>query len=95
MPVQGKYITKAPESDKSKGVYIVRASYEDQGANGLPALKSEQTFVLRNAKVDPHGFDEYVDINKMAFGGNNLAIPAKNGAYMTMKQIDLNGIKEM
>ncbi|MCP9770501.1 cytochrome C [Lacihabitans sp. LS3-19] len=95
LPVQGKYVAKAPESDKNKGVYIVRAAYEDQGANGLPALKSEQTFVLRNAKIDAHGFDEYVDVNKMAFGGNNLAIPAKSGAYMIMKQIDLNGIKEM
>ncbi|MFC3812169.1 ThuA domain-containing protein [Lacihabitans lacunae] len=95
LPVQGKYVAKAPDSDKNKGVYIVRAAYEDQGANGLPALKSEQTFVLRNAKVDAHGFEDYVDINKMAFGGNNLAIPAKNGASMTMKQIDLSGIKEL
>ncbi len=95
LPVKGSFTTKAPASDKNKGVYIVRAAYEDQGANGLPALKSEQTFVLRNSKVDPHGFDEYVDINKMAFGGNNLAIPAKNGAYMTMKQVDLTGISEL
>ena len=95
LPVQGKYTAKAPEKDKNKGVFIVRAAYEDQGANGLPALKSEQTFVLRNSKIDAHGFDEYVDVNKMAFGGNNLAIPAKSGAFMIMKQIDLNGIKEI
>lgn len=93
LPVHGSYEAKAPASDKNKGVYIVRAAYEDQGANGLPALRSEQTFVLRNAKVDAHGFDIYQDVNKMAFGGNNLAIPSKSGAYMLMKQIDLKGIK--
>lgn len=95
LPVKGSFTTKAPASDKNKGVYIVRAAYEDQGANGLPALKSEQSFVLRNSKFDPHGFDEYVDINKMAFGGNNLAIPSKSGAYMILKQVDLTGVSEI
>jgi cytochrome c len=95
LPVSGSYVAKAPASDKGKGVYIVRAAYEDQGSNGLPPLKSEQSFVLRNSKIDAHGFDEYVDVNKMAFGGNNLAIPAKSGAYMVMKQIDLAGLKEL
>jgi cytochrome c len=95
LPVKGTYTTKLPSSDKGKGVYIVRAAYEDQGADGMPSLKSEQSFVLRNAKIDAHGFDDYADINKMAFGGNNMAIPAKSGAYMGMKQIDLNGITEL
>ncbi|MCP9763653.1 ThuA domain-containing protein [Lacihabitans soyangensis] len=95
LPVKGTFTTKAPATDKNKGVYIVRAAYEDQGANGLPALKSEQSFVLRNSKLDAHGFDEYVDINKMAFGGNNLAIPSKSGAYMVMKQVDLTGVSEI
>lgn len=95
LPVSGSYVAKAPASDKNKGVYIVRAAYEDQGGNGLPALKSEQSFVLRNSKMDPHGFDEYVDINKMAFGGNNLAIPSKSGAYMVLKAVDLTGVSEI
>jgi cytochrome c len=95
LPVKGTFTTKAPASDKNKGVYIVRAAYEDQGSQGVPSLKSEQSFMLRNSKIDAHGFDEYVDINKMAFGGNNLAIPSKSGAYMVMKQIDLNGMAEL
>jgi cytochrome c len=95
LPVSGTYTTKAPASDKNKGVYIVRAAYEDQGFEGIPSLKAEKTFVLRNSIIDAHGFDSYTDINKMAFGGSNLAIPSKNGAFMTMNQIDLNGIKEL
>jgi cytochrome c len=95
LPVKAVYKAKVPAGDKGKGVYIVRAAYEDQGANGISSLKSEQSFVLRNAKIDAHGFDEYVDINKMAFGGNNLAIPSKSGAYMAIKQIDLGGISEL
>jgi cytochrome c len=95
LPTKGVFTAKIPKSDKGKGVYIVRAAYEDQGANGLPSLKSEQSFELRNSKVDAHGFDEYQDVNKMAFGGNNLAIPAKTGSYMAMKQVDLSGLNEL
>ncbi len=94
LPVKGSYTAKLPAGDKGKGVYIVRASYEDKGANGLPSLRSEQTYVLRNAKMDAHGFDMYDNVNKMSFGGNNLAIPTKSGAYMAIKQADLNGIAE-
>ncbi len=95
LPVKGSYQTKLPSGDKGKGVFIVRAAYEDQGANGVPSLKSEQSFVLRNAKLDVHGLDIYDNVNKMSYGGNNLAIPAKNGAYVVLKQVDLNGIKEL
>nr|WP_229364579.1 ThuA domain-containing protein [Fibrella aestuarina] len=92
LPVKGDYTAKLPAGDKGKGVYIVRASYEDKGAKGLPSLRSEQTYVLRNAKVDAHGFDQYDNVNKMSFGGNNLAMPAKSGAYMSLKQTDLTGV---
>ena len=33
-----------------------------------------------------------MDVNKMSFGGNKLAIPAKPGAYTILKQIDLSGL---
>lgn len=92
LPVKGNYTASIPKGDKGKGVYIIRAAYEDKGAKGLPALRSEQTFVLRNTKVDVHGFDGYDNVNKMAFGGNNLAIPSKSGAYMELKQVNLEGL---
>ncbi|GHB83604.1 ThuA domain-containing protein [Persicitalea jodogahamensis] len=92
---EGNYTASVPEGDKGKGVFIVRASYEDKGANGLPSLRSEQTLVLRNAKMDVHGFDTYDNINKMSFGGNNLMIPAKSGAFAEIKNLDLTGVSEL
>lgn len=92
LPVKGSYTAALPNGDKGKGVFVVRAAYQDKGAKGLPALRSEQTFVLRNSVLDVHGFDVYEDVNKMAYGGNNLAIPAKSGAYMGLKRVDLNGV---
>lgn len=95
MPLKGSYVAKVPTGDKGKGVYIVRAAYEDGGASGLPSLKSEKTLVLKNAKVDMHSFDVYEDIMKISNGGMNLAIASKSGAYIVLKQTDLNGISEL
>ncbi|HEV7380297.1 MAG TPA: ThuA domain-containing protein [Dyadobacter sp.] len=95
LPLKGSYNAKLPEGDKGKGVFIVRAAYEDKGAKGLPSLKSEKTVVLHNAKVDVHSFDAYENVNKMSFGGNNLSIPSRSGAYMAMKQMNLKGISEL
>ncbi|WP_445438742.1 ThuA domain-containing protein [Dyadobacter fanqingshengii] len=95
MPVKGSYVAKVPTGDKGKGVYIVRAAYEDGGASGLPSLKSEKTLVLKNAKVDMHSFDVYEDMMKISNGGMNLAIASKSGAYVVLKQTDLNGISEL
>ncbi|MCE7042373.1 ThuA domain-containing protein [Dyadobacter sp. CY312] len=95
LPVVGSYNAKIPAGDKGKGVFIVRAAYEDAGAGGLPSLRSEKSFVLRNAKMDVHGFDAYDLINKMTNSGMNLAIPGKSGAYMLLKDVDLNAVKEL
>lgn len=89
LPIKGSFTTKTTSKDKGYGTYILRAAYEDQGANGVPALTSEQTYTLRNAKVPPHSFDKYEDINKMTFGGNAFCIPSKSGAYMVLNKTDL------
>lgn len=95
LPTKGSFVAKVPEDDQGKGVYILRAAYEDKGANGMPSLKSEQIFILRNARIGAHDFDEYVDINKMSFGGNNFAIPSKSDAYMAIKQVDLTSLSAL
>lgn len=92
LPVKGSYTTKVNSKDKGYGTYILRAAYEDQGSNGLPSLTSEQIYTLRNAKVHPHSFDKYEDINKMTFSGNSFCIPTKSGSYMALNKVDLTGI---
>ena len=92
LPTQGTYTTVNQPNDKGMGVYIFRASYTDHGANGLPGVASEETFTLRNAKINPTKYDEVVDATKMSYGGNNLIIPSKSGSYISLKQIDLTGI---
>ena len=94
LPAQGTYTTIKQPNDKGQGVYIFRASYTDRGANGLPGVASEETFTLRNAKINPVKYDEVVDATKMSYGGNSFIIPAKSGSYISLKQIDLTGISQ-
>lgn len=95
LPTKGNYLAKLPEGDKGKGVFILRAAYQDKGTLGLPALKDEKTLLLRNAKIDVASFDVYDDVRKVASGGSNLLIPSKNGAFLGLKRIDLEQISEV
>lgn len=92
IPPMGTFNPVLPEGDKGVGVFIARASYEDQGTNGLPPLRTEQILVMRNSKIDPHGFDDYKDVQKMSFNGMNFIIPSKSGSYVILKNIDLSNI---
>lgn len=92
LPLQGKYAVTLPKDDKGVGTYYFRAAYADQGANGLPSVHADQTLVLRNSKLDIHGFDEFKDINKMSFNNTKLLMPQNSGAYVLLENIDLKDI---
>lgn len=95
LPLRGTYTTTLPKGDAGKGSFIFRASYADQGANGLPSVRSERTLVLRNSLLDIHAFDTETDIMKMTFNDMKLLMPQKSGAYVALSDIDLNGISSL
>ncbi len=92
LPVEGAYTVNLPPADKGEGVYIFRASYADRGANGLPSLPSEETFVLRSSKINPSNYEVIENVNKMSFNNTKFVIPAKSGSYIGIKNIDLTAI---
>ena len=92
LPTSGTFVAEIGENDKGTGLYIIRAAYQDQGANGMPALSAEKVFTLRSSVVDAHAYDAYEKIAKMNFGGNKLAIVNESGAYMALNQIDLSSL---
>ncbi|WP_221393758.1 ThuA domain-containing protein [Dyadobacter sp. NIV53] len=94
LPAKGSYTASVPKGDKGTGVYMLRASFSDKGAPGLPPLKAEETLVLRNAKIDVHGFDVYDGVRKVGSNGANMILPDKSGSFMVLKQLDLNAIRE-
>lgn len=95
LPLKGTYTTSLPKGDAGKGSFILRASYTDQGANGLPPVRSERTLILRNSLLDIHAFDTESDVMKMTFNDMKLLMPQKSGAYVTLEDIDLNGISAL
>ena len=95
LPVQGAYTVKLPPGDKGLGVYIFRASYSDRGANGLPSVPSEETFVLRNPKINPSNYEVFDNVNKMSFNNTKFVIPSKSGSYIGLNKIDLTGITQV
>ncbi len=92
LPVKGEYPALLPEGDPGKGVFVIRAAYEDNGANGLPTLLSEQTLILRNTNLDIHGYDGYEKARKLTFGDRNMVIVETSGSYMMLKQVDLANV---
>lgn len=95
LPVEGTYITKVPATDKGLGTFVFRAAYKDRGANGLPGISSEETITLRSPKINPTNYDEFMDVNKMSFGGNKFVIPGKSGSYISLNQVDLTAITQL
>ena len=91
----GQYVAKTPAGDKGQGVYIFRAAYKDHGANGLPGIPTEESFTLRNPNVNPQDYNEFADVNKMAFNGTKFVIPSKSGSYIALKDIDLTGLSQV
>ncbi|MBC6993475.1 ThuA domain-containing protein [Neolewinella lacunae] len=92
LPLKGSYLPTLPEGDPGMGVFILRAAYLDRGTDGLPALGAEKTLVLRNANINPHSFTAYQDVRKLSFGGRNLLLPEKSGAYALLSDVSLAGI---
>ncbi len=95
LPVKGEYQTDIPADDKGLGAYILRASYQDQGAVGLPALSSEKVYVLRSPTFEVDAFEQLKGVQKMSFDLRKLAIVSGAGAYIGLSGIDLRGIKQV
>ncbi len=92
LPLRGEYAIDLPKGDPGKGVYILRAAYQDEGAGKLPSLSAEQTIVLRNANVHVFGFDTYERVRKISNNGMDLLLPDGPGAYVALKDVSLSGV---
>jgi len=93
LPVRGAY-TPAGSGDAPRGVVQLRAAYTDRGANGVPAITTEQTLVLRSPTV-------IVASGEMSDGVSKqtdervpvpIAVANRSGSSVALKQIDLTGV---
>jgi len=94
LPVRGAYTPSAGSGDAPRGVVQLRAAYTDRGANGVPAITTEQTLVLRSPTV-------IVASGEMSDGVSKqtdervpvpIAVANRSGSSVALKQIDLTGL---
>ncbi len=95
LPLKGSYTATIPKGESNDGMFLLRATYTDKGANKIPGIRSEQVIVLRNAaNIPAAACDEFKDIQKYdaLSSGINWRVAQKSGAYIAYKGIDLTGI---
>lgn len=96
LPLQDVIPLKAHEGKGNEGVYLLNASYKDQGANDIGELQSRDYLLLRNPLVQVEDFDEgNVRIGTITTEFLSYALGIVDGKYMKFDAIDLSQVKSL
>ena len=97
LPAKGTYTTRLEKGVKDGGVYLMRASYSDKGANGLPSARAEKTLMLRSENVPAGSAESFDGVQKFKLPDMpyTLMIGQKHNAYFGFRQLDLTGIDQL
>ena len=94
LPVRGAYTPAAGSGDVPHGAVLLRATYTDRGANGVPAITSDKTLELRSPTVIVADGDMSNGVSKQTDERAPVPITVANrsGSSVALKQIDLTGV---
>jgi cytochrome c len=94
LPVRGAYTPATGSGDAPQGVVELRAEYTDRGANGVPAITSEKTVVLRSPTVVVADGQMSEGVSKNNTEGIPVTITVVNRSpsSVALRQIDLTGV---
>jgi cytochrome c len=97
LPPSGEYTPPAAQSadgQPPQGAVVLRASYTDQGANGLPGATTEKTLVLRAPTIVIATGEVGEGTSKMQVPQFPVAMtmPSKSGSWARLDELDLTGI---
>ena len=94
LPVRGAYTPAAGSGDAPHGVVLLRATYTDRGANGVPAITTEKTLELRSPTVIVADGDMSNGVSKQTDerAPVPIAVANRSGSSVALKQIDLTGV---
>jgi len=99
-PPSGSYSSNAHIGSKTRGTYVLTASYTDMGGGKIEGLNAQQTYLLRYPKVEAESFDEGSTMKMNLPAGTapgidepmGIAIGAKDGYFM-FRDMDLTGVQ--
>jgi cytochrome c len=94
LPVRGAYTPPGGSGDTPQGVVLLRASYKDRGANGVPAITTEKTLELRSPTVVVASGEMSDGVSKVTDPSVPvpIALANRSGSSVALKQIDLTGV---
>lgn len=93
LPANGIY--SIDETEDPMGFYLIQASYEDHGANGISPLKTTTQLKLRNPKMSAYSADGINDVARANPEDEHYVQFTKSGAWIMYDDIDLKGIKKI
>lgn len=91
LPLSGTYALDKPADQEA--YYLIQASYEDQGANGIKPLKTNQQIILRNTKLTPYNADGFVNVAKSNENNSHFVKFTEKDSYFSFENLDLSGIE--
>lgn len=94
LPVKGTYTVNIPKGVPDQGVVIMRAAYTDKGANGMPAVTSEHTTILRSASFPAGNATQTEGVTRYRVPSPPMELMIGSGdkSYFGFDPVDLTGI---
>ncbi|WP_425638182.1 PQQ-dependent sugar dehydrogenase [Algoriphagus yeomjeoni] len=93
LPASGTY--EIENTEDPEGFYLVQASYEDQGANGIPAIKSTKQLKLRNTSVSAYSADGLEGAARANPEDEYYVQFTESGSWLLFRAIDLSEINKI
>ena len=79
----------------NKGYAVLKASYTDKGAEGLPALSNQAELVLRPAQMGADDVQDVKGFSTMVYNDTPMLLfPAQEGSF-GLQGIDLTGVQSI
>lgn len=92
----GNYAFDKGETSNIDGMYVLTASYEDNGANGMESILSKDQIILRNPLVEAESFDEGNQVVIFDFKDEQKFVnDIYNNSFISFKSIDLTEVEEI
>jgi cytochrome c len=84
------------EGPAPTSAYVITASYDDNGAMGMPSISSSKTIVLRSPVLTGANVAEFQGGPRKLAAGPNIAVEnIKHNSSVRYKDIDLTGVGKM
>lgn len=92
LPAKGSVKSTLDKTPTENGVFILSASYTDQGGTGVRPLTGSNSVALRNSKMNFKEARNLKDYSSVNFNGKRLMITPKGTGSFSLDNIDLTGI---